>query len=166
MPDSNELLSVGAQLIGMPLAGPESFSQQQLAYLKQALGVDETVLYSHSTVANNPANTVLLMNEPVTNFERIRVECWNREVNSWRRNYEFNITDTSTSTVFIADMDASKSTSDQQRVNIGISYNSDGNLVDKFHGLFYGNGSSYTSGDARGLGIHKVVGIKRIAGGN
>ena len=39
------MMSVEGQLVGMPLAGPESFSQQQLDYLKRALGVDETVLW-------------------------------------------------------------------------------------------------------------------------
>ena len=45
MPENNQLLSVEGQLVGMPLAGPESFSQAQLDYLKRALGVDETVLF-------------------------------------------------------------------------------------------------------------------------
>ena len=39
MPESNEIMSVEGQLVGIPLAGPESFSQQQLDYLKRALGV-------------------------------------------------------------------------------------------------------------------------------
>ena len=38
MPENNQILSVEGQLVGMPLAGPESFSQQQLDYLKTALG--------------------------------------------------------------------------------------------------------------------------------
>ena len=46
-----EINSVAGQLIGMPLAGPESFSQQQLDYLKRALGVDETVLWEGSYTA-------------------------------------------------------------------------------------------------------------------
>lgn len=36
---ANEIMSVEGQLVGMPLAGPESFSQQQLDYLKRALGI-------------------------------------------------------------------------------------------------------------------------------
>lgn len=36
---SNEIMSVEGQLVGMPLAGPESFSQQQLDYLRSALGL-------------------------------------------------------------------------------------------------------------------------------
>ena len=36
---ANEIMSVEGQLVGMPLAGPESFSQQQLDYLRTALGL-------------------------------------------------------------------------------------------------------------------------------
>lgn len=72
MPESNELLSVGAQLIGLPLAGPESYSQQQLAYLKRALGVDETVLMDTPTEVSN--NLEIELSEVFTNFERIRIE--------------------------------------------------------------------------------------------
>ena len=54
----------------MPTAGPESFSQQQLDYLKRALGVDETVLYTGTIGA--PGSTGVL-SEAVTNFEFIDV---------------------------------------------------------------------------------------------
>lgn len=72
MPESNELLSAGAQLIGMPLAGPESFSQQQLDYLKRALGVDETVLYDCSNNYVYGTDSVTL-SESYKNFEIIKV---------------------------------------------------------------------------------------------
>ena len=39
MPENNNIMSIEGQLIGMPLAGPESFSQQQLDYLRSALGL-------------------------------------------------------------------------------------------------------------------------------
>lgn len=70
MPENNQILSVEGQLVGMPLAGPESFSQQQLDYLKRALGVDETVLYTGAIGA--PGSTGVL-SEAVTNFEFIEV---------------------------------------------------------------------------------------------
>lgn len=70
MSESNELLSAGAQLIGMPLAGPESFSEQQLTYLKRALGVDETVLWE-GTLSNTTGTGTL--SEATGNFERIKV---------------------------------------------------------------------------------------------
>lgn len=57
MSESNEMLSVGAQLVGMPLAGPESFTAEQIAYLKRAMGIDETVLWEGSYSATT-FNTV------------------------------------------------------------------------------------------------------------
>jgi len=66
MSENNQILSSNAQLVGMPIAGPESFSQQQLAYLKRALGVDETVLYDNGTT------TSATLSESMSNFERIR----------------------------------------------------------------------------------------------
>lgn len=66
MPENNQMMSVEGQLVGMPLAGPESFSQQQLEYLKRALGVDETVLYEDST--GQGVNSCTLA-EDASNFE-------------------------------------------------------------------------------------------------
>ena len=60
------------QLCGMPLAGPESFSQQQLDYLKRALGVDETVLYDCSNTYVYGTNSVTL-SESYKNFEVIKI---------------------------------------------------------------------------------------------
>lgn len=40
MPENNNIMSLEGQLVGMPLAGPESFSAEQLAYLKRALGFE------------------------------------------------------------------------------------------------------------------------------
>ena len=68
MSENNQMMSVEAQLVSMPLAGPESFSQQQLDYLKRALGVDETVLWSNSAGA-----TSCTLSENYTNFEYIDV---------------------------------------------------------------------------------------------
>jgi hypothetical protein len=75
MPESNELLSAGAQLIGMPLAGPESFSQQQLDYLKRALGLDETVLYSGLKANGDGGSATYNLSELPTNFQIIKVYC-------------------------------------------------------------------------------------------
>lgn len=68
MAESNEILSVEGLVIGMPLAGPESLSQQQLAYLKKAIGLDETVLFESATAA-----TTGTLSESPANFEKIRV---------------------------------------------------------------------------------------------
>ena len=69
---SNEIMSVEGQLVGMPLAGPESFSQQQLDYLKRALGMDETVLYDCSNNYVYGTNSVTL-SESYKNFEIIKI---------------------------------------------------------------------------------------------
>lgn len=77
MPENNQILSVEGQLVGMPLAGPESFSQQQLDYLKRALGVDETVLWENSTHTPPSGDTrltaTIAYNESVGNFEFVDV---------------------------------------------------------------------------------------------
>jgi hypothetical protein len=72
MPENNQLLSVESQLVGLPLAGPESFSQAQLDYLKRALGVDETVLWTGSVV-----DGTITLSEAMSNFNEVEVwmEC-------------------------------------------------------------------------------------------
>ena len=70
---ANEMMSVEGQLVGMPLAGPESFSQQQLDYLKRALGVDETVLWSGSLGATGSSQA---LSESIYNFSAIEIHCW------------------------------------------------------------------------------------------
>jgi hypothetical protein len=57
MPENNQILSVEGQLVGMPLAGPESFSQAQLDYLKRALGVDEWTNVTSSVTKNTSVIT-------------------------------------------------------------------------------------------------------------
>lgn len=126
----------------------------------------EKELYVNTTVPYTDVNAVFTLSEPVTNFERIRVESWNREFQQYQATYEFTIAGSTTSTVFVMSMDHSESTSNIQRLNMRFSYNSDGNLVDKGHILFFGNGGSSASGNQRGLGIHRVVGIHRIQGGS
>ena len=124
----------------------------------------EVELYKHTTVPYTNVNDVYTMSEPITNFERIRIEFWNREFQYMRVSFEYYVTDAvADSTQFIAFLDVSTGTGNIQRVNMGVGFNSSGNLVDKLHGLFYGNGGSYTNGSDRGLGIHRVVGIHRIA---
>ena len=73
MPENNQILSVEGQLIGMPTAGPESFSQQQLDYLKRALGVDETVLWDGTAASVDTAKSGLTLTESPFNFEYVEV---------------------------------------------------------------------------------------------
>ena len=71
MPENNQMMSVEGQLVGMPLAGPESFSQQQLEYLKRALGVDETVLYENAN--GEELQNGITLTESRLNFESIKI---------------------------------------------------------------------------------------------
>ena len=75
MPENNQILSIGNQLVGMPLAGPESFSQEQIAYLKMALGVDETLLYSGLKTNGDGGSATYTLSELPTNFQKIKVYC-------------------------------------------------------------------------------------------
>ena len=71
MPENNQMMSIEGQLCGMPLAGPESFSQQQLEYLKRALGVDETVLWEGTeAMSSNPSIT---LSESAMNFRFVDI---------------------------------------------------------------------------------------------
>jgi hypothetical protein len=73
MPENNQILSVEGQLIGMPTAGPESFSAQQLDYLKRALGVDETVLWEDADGQAFGNNKAFNTSESPLNFSEIRI---------------------------------------------------------------------------------------------
>ena len=74
MSQPNELASVEGQLVGMPLAGPESFSTEQLAYLKRALGVDETVLFDSAIPS---LNNTMSLSENMFNFEYVEIYFYN-----------------------------------------------------------------------------------------
>lgn len=73
MAGTNEIGSVEGQLVGLPLAGPETFTVQQLAYLKKALGVDETVLWEGSL---GSTGSVQSLSESIFNFSAIEIHCW------------------------------------------------------------------------------------------
>ena len=68
MAGTNEMGSVEGQLVGLPLAGPETFTIQQLAYLKKALGLDETLLFNSATAVTSGS-----FSEAITSFEKIRI---------------------------------------------------------------------------------------------
>lgn len=166
MEENNQMMSVEGQLVGLPLAGPESFSKKQLEYLKRALGVDETVLYEADSVTNNTAGQIFSLNESVLNFERIRITVDNMEFSNRPCTQEYTVLNSS-SIFIIPDLNGGTLPS----VNIPYAVyniNSDGNLVCQRRGLLYGtiDRPYHTSGDNRGYCLMKVVGIHRIAGGN
>lgn len=155
---SNEIMSVEGQLVGMPLAGPESFSEQQLTYLKRALGVDETVLWTASSSAGESSAT---LSEAFTNFEKLYIRyrttdkyvsdyilytdqeattfailgCNYNGTNMWLKPTRFSISSTSITT------------------SAGAQYSFSDNAVTR---------SSTTSQ----ITLLKVTGVHRISGGN
>ena len=162
MPESNEIMSVSGQLVGMPLAGPESFSAQQLDYLKRALGVDETVLWENASGANSAT-----LSESRENFEKIVLIC--KDDNSRNsvltimsdateagNTFAINVTtSTDLSYRFISCVVTSATT--LQTYGAQVSYNVSSKAVN------WMSGPSSTASYAK---VYKIVGIHRIAGGN
>lgn len=158
MPENNNIMSLEGQLVGMPLAGPESFSPQQLDYLKRALGVDETVLYSDASGALDS----IPLSEALTNFERIKIvwkdwisiDCINvQEFDSESSNFMLTGTWAGASSSIII-------------FSIAMTPNAaKTTLTNKFaRFITFSNTSSVSTAD--NTRILKVVGIHRIAGGN
>lgn len=157
------MMSVEGQLVGMPLAGPESFSQQQLDYLKRAMGVDETVLWEGTPVTVTSGNSITL-SEAVSNFDRVIVYCggsgyawavcglfpgatdrW--EVTRWSEDGStYDIKDTCLLT---------KDSSDDKKWN-----------CIRGRRLQWNNNNTWSFAAYNSFYILKVVGIHRIAGGN
>ena len=163
MPENNNIMSIEGQLIGMPLAGPESFSQQQLDYLKRALGVDETVLWEGTDA------TTFTTSEAIENFDEIHFYVNGGEGTNKvmaKAVLPMGWTDYSSNLAF----------------SYGSPYSLDGSLAITwttrysrsnntftFTSSYYGGGSGSTpqANVNNNVGhMYKVVGINRIAGGN
>ena len=120
------------------------------------------VLYSANSVISSSPGYVYKLAESMLNFERIRVWFANREFTGYQCCHEFYPTP---SNLMVGSMDASQGSGNSQRLNMGFSANTSGNLVDVFHNLWFGSYSypSNASGPGRGLGILRVDGIHRTA---
>jgi hypothetical protein len=165
MPENNQILSIGNQLVGMPLAGPESFSQEQIAYLKRALGVDETVLWEGSS--NPPSGDAQLtlsitFNETVENFKYVDVY-WVGDHN----NKQVTRCYVDSSQFFFGARWPENSYSGNWFM---MSISGNGTTGSRNGGYKAANSigtfSGYTGGMWGAGTIWKVVGIHRIAGGN
>ena len=156
MSESNELMSAGAQLIGMPLAGPESFSAEQLAYLKRALGVDETVLYENGSTGS------ATLSETATNFEKLEVWVYSGAFNAVR--YLVSIpTGKSGTANFIGGTNGGLYHFYACTVSVNGTTVSTANGC---HRWFAVSSSTGVGTEATTLNIDKVIGVHRIAGGN
>ena len=151
---ANEMMSVEGQLVGMPLAGPESFSQQQLDYLKRALGVDETVLWSGNLWDDQ--TTTANLSEAASNFEYIRVYGAAHEQNV--RQVTAMIQGSGENYIFLQSGNVWYTT----KVTFGTGSTT---LVLDGHNNFWLSGTTMKSG-TDGVMIKKLVGVHRIAGGN
>ena len=156
MPESNKVMSVEGQLVGIPLAGPESFSQQQLDYLKRALGVDETVLWTGEA---SGVNATMNLSEAYTNFERLRIVSYegNTAIPYWWSEVCTNGTAlypsyvrTNSSSAEVAGMWTLQSSNDNKTLTITVA-------------VIRTNGGTQVTNSGK---ILKIVGIHRIAGGN
>lgn len=170
---SEQMMSVEGQLVGIPLAGPESFSQQQLEYLKRALGVDETVLYEG--VPGTAYGGSIVIAEPITNFRSYKIYLRNTE--RQQQSVIERFVDTSNNGncnnwVTLESFQAGINNGDFFTVNSGCAtWSSDWKTLSYSGGwAAWANNSagwSHISTDASNLPyIQKIIGIHRIAGGN
>lgn len=161
MPENNQILSVEGQLIGMPTAGPESFSQQQLDYLKRALGVDETVLWE-DTATN--ADTVL--SETANNFERIRIY-YNND-GAIHNSVEVLVSGSSQNIALMAGTVYSSSQYFKYAACTldGTSLKKSSTNSGAFYKANSGAGNAQATYETFNITWYKVVGIHRISGGN
>ena len=164
MAENNQMMSVEGQLVGLPLAGPESFSQQQLEYLKRALGVDETVLWEGAeTIANNLEIT---LGEKFNNFERIRIygepwENWMPEL--WVEFFTDSRGTTKQISISPSYLGASGAAIRIAQMMLTLSTNK---ITVTNTNLFSVQGTAVSTSSLVSTVIRKVVGINRIAGGN
>lgn len=168
MSENNQIMSVQGQLVGLPLAGPESFSQQQLEYLKRALGVDETVLFD-SGATLNPT-----LSEAPTNFERIRIVYGSANNSTAGNNIGISVLEIpvaffntySNGSLFLTYSFSGDVSAKQPQVvsayYTGVKTTSWTCLWGLYGRLYSGTKTESTDW----IRIHQIVGIHRIAGGN
>ena len=159
MSENNQMMSLEGQLVGMPLAGPESFSQQQLDYLKRALGVDETVLYYNS----DGANGTLQLSENYDNFDRLRVEWDVWSDGDYKRNISELPTSVSNCILYASYFNSANSNCFNMLYTVSLSSNSFSVLGGRYNSW---TNNTVTNVDSSKMSIYKIVGIHRIAGGN
>ena len=165
MPENNNIMSLDGQLVGLPLAGPESFSAQQLDYLKRALGVDETVLFESS----NRGVTTFTTSEPIENFSEIWFYVKGGEGDNpvvAKAILPMGYTDYSSNLAFC--YGSPYSITGSLAITWTTRFTRSANTF-TFVSSYYGGGSGTTptaNGNNNVGWVYKVVGIHRIAGGN
>lgn len=167
MSENNQIMSVEGQLVGLPLAGPESFSQEQIAYLKRAMGIDETVLYESAN--GMQLKNGLLLPESIYNFERIRFYVASTTSNGTPVIAEVPIQispyPNGTITLFFTNGHDLTST---YKLNWKWKMTLSGTTLTLTLSQYWGQlGTNWIQGDnLNDATVYKIVGIHRIAGGN
>lgn len=172
MAGTNEMGSVEGQLVGLPLAGPETFSVQQLAYLKKALGLDETVLYNSNS--DDPSqildNTSFNLAESYLNFEKIRIylKCSAGDVSNVSYMVEGLVRSSTTTELSTTPITTSSGTLQYDCCAFAFASATPTVCTARPYGsrIVVPNSGTFSKVASRGPSIFKIVGIHRIAGGN
>lgn len=156
MSENNQMMSVEGQIVGMPLAGPESFSQQQLEYLKRALGVDETVLWTGEA---SGVNATMNLSEAYTNFEKLRfvLDEGNSAIPYWESYCMTN------GTVLYAGFVRTNSGNAEVATLWSLTSSNSNTTLTISAATIRTNGGTTSTNNAK---VRKIVGIHRISGGN
>lgn len=158
MPENNNIMSLEGQLVGMPLAGPESFSQQQLDYLKRALGLDETVLWENASGALDSVP----LNETLSHFECVDIVWTDWSSSSCTRVSRYM----ANSENFMLDGTWAGSSASILIWSIAMVPNAGKTELSKNFARHITLNAPSTVNQANNVRIIKVVGIHRISGGN
>lgn len=163
MPENNQILSVEGQLVGMPLAGPETFTTAQVEYLKRAMGIDETVLFESSSYVGT-----FTTSEAIENFEFLKLIV--EVANGVKGIATVVMTNSFSSYLSFSYAGPHTYGNNKDVYTWRMNYSRSGNTFTISSGEFVGTaGSGATAGDAqtstRGR-VYKVIGIHRISGGN
>lgn len=172
MAEANEMGSVEGQLVGLPLAGPESFSIQQLAYLKRALGLDETVLYDSNS--DDPsqilANTTFNLTESYLNFEKVRIylKCSAGDTSNVSYMVEGLVRSSVATELSTIPITTSAATLQYDCCTFAFALATPTVCTARPYGsrIAVTNSGAFSKVASRGPSIFKIVGIHRIAGGN
>jgi hypothetical protein len=165
MPEINQILSVEGQLVGMPLAGPETFTAAQVEYLKRAMGIDETVLWEGSSAMSS--NPTITLSEAAENFKYIEIWSLPHSSNAFATAVRYDMAVASlpsgnSGSSFTVAAHASGTGVRFNNAQIAISGTSVTFTEQKQFSL---SGTSVTNANSANT-ITKIVGIHRISGGN
>lgn len=136
--------------------GPESFTAEQIAYLKQALGVDETVLWTGSA---SGVNAEINLSEAYSNFSYVLV--YMSEENATIPLHVWRSGDTSGSVLYPTFIRTNSTKAQLNALWTLLASNSNTTLT-----ISVATTRTNNSESANTYKIVKIVGVHRISGGN